>query len=118
MVRPEWNTPASFLRRVAATLMCVSGIGQIASLWLRELTGMAVADALAGFLYIVIGIGLFGKSRLSLSLGILIPVAAVTMIAYAGLQPAQTYRLLNAINALVILFCSIELWRVRHNISA
>lgn len=118
MPRPEWNIPASFLRRVAATLMCVSGIGQVASLWLRELTDMAMADALAGFVYIIIGIGLFGKSRLSLSLGIVVPAAAIAMIAYAGLQPAQTYRLLNAINALVILFCCIELWRVRHNISA
>ena len=79
---------------------------------------MAVADALAGFVYLVIGIGLFGKSRLSLSLGIVVPAAVIALIAYAGLQPAQTYRLLNAINALVILFCSIELWRVRHNISA
>lgn len=117
MARPESNTPASFLRRVAATLMCLSGTGQIAALWLRDLTGMAVADALAGFLYLVIGIGLFGQSRLPLSLGIVIPAAAIALIEYAGPQPAQSYRLHSAIDALVILFCIIELWRVRHNTS-
>ena len=118
MVRPEWNTPASFLRRVAATLMCVSGTGQVAALWLRDLNAMAVTDALAGFLYVVVGIGLFGKSRLSLFLGMLIPAAAIALITYHGLQPAQPYRLHMAVDALVILFCAIELWRVRHNISA
>jgi hypothetical protein len=117
MVRPEWNTPASFLRRVAATLMCLSGTGQIAALWLRDLTGMAMVDAIAGFLYLVIGVGLFGLSRLSLSLGIVVPAAAIALIHYADPQPAQPYRLHGAIDAIVILFCAIELWRVRHNIS-
>lgn len=118
MVRPEWNTPASFLRRVAATLMCLAGTGQVAALWLRELTAMATTDALAGFLYLLIGIGLFGTSRLSLFLGMVIPAAAIALITYHGPQPAQPYRLHTAIDALVILFCAIELWRVRHNISA
>lgn len=118
MARPEWNTPASFLRRVAATLMCLAGTGQVAALWFRELTGAAVADALAGFLYLVIGIGLFGKSRLSLFLGMLIPAAAITLIAYTGLQSEQPYRLHIAADGIVFLFCAIELWRVRHNISA
>jgi hypothetical protein len=117
MSRPDLNIPASFLRRVAATLICASGIGQIAALWLRDLTGLAVADALAGFVYLVIGVGLFGQSRLSLSLGIVIPAAAIALIHYADPQPAQAYRLHSAIDAIVILFCAIELWRVRHNTS-
>lgn len=117
MARPESNTPASFLRRVAATLMCASGIGQIAALWLRDLTGMAVADALAGFLYLIIGIGLFGQSRLPLSLGIIIPATAIALVEYLAPQPAQAYRLHSAIDAIVILCCAIELWRVRHNTS-
>ncbi|NQX88553.1 MAG: hypothetical protein HRT77_07800 [Halioglobus sp.] len=117
MVRAEHNTPASFLRRVAATLMCLSGIGQVASLWLRQLTGMAMLDAMTGFLYILIGIGLFGRSRLSLSLAIAIPSAAIVLIMYGDPQPAQAYRLHCAIDAMVLLLCTIELWRVRHNSS-
>jgi len=117
-VRPATNKPASFLRRVAATLACLSGAGQVAALWLRDLTGMAVADALLGCVYLVIGIGLFGQSRLSLCLGIVIPGAAIALIQYGDPAPAQPYRLHAAIDAIVILFCAIELWRVRHNSSA
>ena len=117
MARPEANIPASFLRRVAATLMCLSGIGQIGALWLRDLTGVAVADALAGFVYLVVGVGLFGQSRLSLSLGIVVSAAAIALIHYTDPQPTQAYRLHSAIDAIVVLFCIIELWRVRHNAS-
>ena len=54
------NRPALSLRFTAATLMCLSGLGQIAALWLRELTGTALVDGLLGTVYLVIGIGLFG----------------------------------------------------------
>ena len=108
------NTPASFLRRLAATLMCLSGTAQIAALWLRDLTGAAVADAIAGCVYLYIGIGLFGRSRLSLFLGMIIPAAAVGLIHYSGPLPMQPYRLHAAIDAMVILLCALELWRLRN----
>ena len=53
--------------------MCLSGLGQIAALWLRELTGTALVDGLLGTVYVVIGIGLFGHSRFSLFMAIVIP---------------------------------------------
>ncbi len=70
------NRPALLLRYTAATLMCLSGLGQIAALWLRELTLTALADGLLGTVYLVIGIGLFGHSRFSLFMAIVIPVTA------------------------------------------
>jgi len=112
-VPPLTSTPTAFLRRVAATLMCLSGTGQIAALWFRELTGAAVADALSGAVYLIAGIGLLGQSRLSLFLGILIPAVAIGLIHHLSPEPAQAYRLHTAIDGFVIVFCAIALWRVR-----
>ncbi len=111
------NRPVSFLRTVAAVLICASGIGQIAALWLRELTGTALADGLLGSVYLVVGIGLFGQSRFSLFLAIVIPATAIGVILYTGPQPTQVYNLHIAVDAVVVLCSTIELWRVRHNAS-
>ena len=94
--------------------MCLSGTAQVAALWFRDLTGAAVADALLGCVYLIIGIGLFGRSRLSLSLGIAVCTAAIGFIHYGGPLPAQPYRLHAAIDAMVILLCALELWQVRN----
>jgi hypothetical protein len=111
------NNPASFLRTLAATLICVSGIGQIAALWLRELNGTALADGLLGSVYLIIGIGLFGQSRFSHFLAVNIPATANGVILYIQPQPGQAYNLHIAIDSMVVLCSVIELWRVRHNIS-
>ena len=111
------NTPVSFLRTLAASLICVSGIGQIAALWLRELNGAALADGLLGSVYLIIGIGLFGRSRFSLSLAIIIPGIAIGIILYTLPQPMQAYNLHIAVDSMVVLCSVIELWRVRHNAS-
>jgi len=112
-VPPLIDTPTAFLRRVAATLMCLSGTGQIAALWFRALTGAAVADALSGAVYLIVGIGLLGQSRLSLFLGIVIPAVAIGLIQQISPEPMQAYRLHSAIDAFVIVFCAIALWRER-----
>jgi hypothetical protein len=104
----------SFLRAVAAITLCVSGIGLIASLWLRELTEVALADALLGAIYLVLGIGLFGQSRFSLCMAIVIPAAAIFMHLYYNdhAEPLPTLRIV--FDSVVIFFCSIVLWQVRH----
>jgi hypothetical protein len=68
------------LRLVAAILITLSGISQVAALWFRELTGAAVIDAMMGVVYIIIGIGLQGQSRFTLFLAIAVPAAAVALV--------------------------------------
>lgn len=107
--------PGSLLRHTAATLMCVSGVAQIAALWMRALTVTALVDGLWGTVYLAIGIGLFGHSRFSLFLGIVIPGAAIATLFYTVLQPEQIYALRIAIDVVVVLLCAIVVWETRHH---
>jgi hypothetical protein len=68
------------LRVLAAILVTLSGIGQVAMLWFRELTGAALIDAMLGVVYIIIGIGLQGQSRFTLFMAIAVPAAAATLV--------------------------------------
>ena len=74
------NTSIFRLRNLAAFLITLSGIGQVAMLWFRELTGAAVIEAVVGITYIIIGIGLQGQSRFTLFVAIVIPAAAAALI--------------------------------------
>ena len=105
----------SFLRNTAATLMCLSGIGQIAALWLRALTGTALVDGLWGTAYLVTGIGLFGRSRFSLFMAVVIPAIATALLYYTVHQPEQAYVLRVAVDAAIVLLCVIVLWQTRHH---
>ena len=107
--------PGSLLRNTAATLMCLSGILQIAALWLRELTGAALVDGLWGTVYLVIGLGLFGQSRFSVFMAILMPSAATGALFYTLGQPQQMYNLRIAVDAIVVLLCAMVLWETRHH---
>jgi hypothetical protein len=105
----------SFLRSLAAILICLSGMGLIAGLWLRELTGLALADALLGSVYLIIGIGLFGRSRFSLFMGIVTPATVIALLLNTVVQPDKVLLLRITIDAVVILFSTIVLWHVRHH---
>lgn len=109
--------PGSLLRNTAATLICLSGTGQIATLWLRELTGAALLNGLWGTVYVIIGIGLYGHSRFSLFLGMLIPTAAAALLFYTVPQPEQVYTLRIAVDVVVVLLCATVLWETRHHTS-
>jgi hypothetical protein len=109
------NTPGALLRNTAATLMCLSGLGQIAALWLRELSGPAVTDGLAGTVYLVIGIGLFGRSRFSLFMAILVPIAASAALVYTRTLAGQHDTLRIAVDTAVVLLSASVLWQVRHH---
>jgi len=108
-VTPE-NIQSNFLRLrvLAAVLITLSGIGQVALLWFRDLTGAAVVDALIGVVYIIIGIGLQGQSRFTLFVAIAAPAAAAALVIETtpegALSSLQIGRL--AIDIAVIL-CSV-----------
>ena len=103
----------TLLRKCAATLITVSGVGLIAALWLRELTPAALIDALLGSVYLVIGIALFGRSRFTLFMAILVPACAAWYIVDRGLQQDPVYSTRLAIDGLVVLCSALVLWRVR-----
>ena len=105
----------SLLRNIAATLITLSGIGMIAALWLRELTGAALIDALLGTVYLIIGIGLFGQSRFALSMAIVIPATAAALLLNALPDPEQVHTARIICDAIVVACSTIVLWHVRHN---
>lgn len=112
------NRFISFLRIVAASLLCLSGLAHIAALWHRELTGMAIADALLGAVYLIIALGLFGKSRFSLFLAIVIPAAVAAWLYVSLTQPGQVQLLRMGVDLSVALLSTLVLWNVRNNPSA
>lgn len=99
------------LRIVAAAVIVASGAALIASLWLRPLGEDALLDAALGATYLILGIGLWGRSRFSLWLGVALPAAALTVALFApGKAPAlPQWRL--AADGIVILCCLLALWR-------
>lgn len=101
------------LRLLAAVLVTAVGVALVAALWLRPLTSAAVVEALLGAIYLILAIGLLGRSRFSLVLGILIPgaVAATLLLANAS-EPLRTLRL--AADCAIALCCVLALWQVRH----
>ena len=107
--------PGSLLRYTAATLMCLSGTGQFATLWLRELTGMALLDGLWGTVYVIVGIGLYGHSRFSVYMGMVVPAAAIGLLLYTMPMPEQLYTLRVAVDVTIILLCAVVLWESRHH---
>jgi len=103
------------LRLVAATLVTSAGALRVASLWLRELNQAAVLSLLLGAVYLLIGIGLFGRSRFALFMGMLVPAAtsvlAVSYFTMAGLHPVQWAGL--CADAVAVACCVCVLWQVR-----
>jgi hypothetical protein len=95
--------------------MCLSGTAQISALWLRELTGTALVDGLWGTVYVIIGIGLYGHSRFSVFLGIVVPSAAAATVIYTLPNPEQAYTLRIAVDVVVALLCAVVLWESRHH---
>jgi hypothetical protein len=106
----------SRLRLIAATLITCSGAAHIASLWFRELNGIAVISALIGAVYLIIGIGLYGRSRFTLFVAMVIPLAHAGLVelhtATSCLHPAQLAGM--AADVTVALFSTAVLWHVRH----
>lgn len=107
--------PGSLLRNTAATLMCLSGVGQIAMLWLQPLTGTALVDGLWGTVYVIVGIGLYGHSRFSVYVSMVVPAAAIGLLLYQAPLLEQLYTLRAAVDVTIILLCAVVLWETRHH---
>ena len=103
------------LRNLAAALITLSGVGQVAQLWFRDLSGTTVAEAVLGIAYILIGIGLLGQSRFTLFVAIVVPALAATRIidTVTPENPSALLIARIAVDVIVVLCCVIELLRVR-----
>jgi hypothetical protein len=105
------------LRTFAAILISLAGAARITALWFRELTEVAVLDAVLGAIYLIIGIGLFGRSRFTLFVALLVPALDAAWMLHrvppAALNGVQLARL--SVDLLVVLSAALVLarWRAR-----
>ena len=104
--------PTRDLRIVGASLVTLSGILLVASLWFHPLSEPVVVNALLGAVYLILGIGLFGWSRFSLFLGVLLPSLMLAWLYTNGQdEPLSTLRM--ALDGSAAFCCAVTLWRVR-----
>lgn len=102
------------IRGLAALLSCFAGLALIAGLWLRDLSGMVVIDAVGGAIYLLLALGLLGNSRFSLFMGIAIPTAVAAALWWWPL-PEVPFREQQIIgNGLIAALSAIALWQVRN----
>jgi hypothetical protein len=64
------------LRNLAAALMLMSGLTHIGQLWFVKLDGNVLLAALLGMFYLLVSLGLSGRSRFTLWLASCLPAAA------------------------------------------
>jgi uncharacterized membrane protein (DUF2068 family) len=104
-------------RNVAATLLTLAGISQIARLWFTNIDEIALVGALFGALYIITGIGLYGQSRFALFLAIVIPAGGAWLLL--SQSPIEHYGELDrsqlGVALIVIILCARVLFAVRNN---
>lgn len=104
------------LRLLAAALVTCSGVTRIGSLWFRELTEHAVLSLLVGAVYLIIAIGLFGQSRFTLFVAMLVPAATATLtldyFSFDSLPPLQLAGI--TADAVTIACSAIVLWQLRN----
>lgn len=103
------------LRNTAATLITLSGISHLAGFWFLDLGNTTLLSALFGAVYIYIGLGLYGQSRFTLFLAMVIPAGGVSLLLqFTPIEAMSPLALLRIVGStLVILFSAIVLWRVR-----
>jgi hypothetical protein len=101
-------------RQLAALLVTASGLWQVAGLWFGRLDEAAVFTAFTGSVYLFVGLGLFGHSRLSLVLAVLLP-ATLWWLSLAGVSPwGPDGALRAASDALIVLLSARVVWALRH----
>ncbi|MEP1469858.1 MAG: hypothetical protein ABJK20_08015 [Halieaceae bacterium] len=111
------GTPTRFMRNLAAILITLSGISHLAGLWFLDLSNKTLLSALFGAVYLYIGLGLFGQSRFTLFMAMVIPAGGVSLLLqYTPIETMSALALLRiAASILVILFSAIALWNVRND---
>jgi hypothetical protein len=105
------------IRNAAAVLMLAAGISHISQLWMRDIDAPALLLGLVGMYYLVLALGLSGRSRFTLW------ITSVSVIASASwgieqwsprpLDPLLSGHILADIT--VACLCLYILYRTRHS---
>ena len=105
------------LRNIAATLLTLSGISHIATLWIRDIDLAALVTALFGAVYLFIGIGLYGQSRFALFTAIIFPgIGAALALKTYELSSFSTLGISQlGVDFIVIAISAVVLFAVRNN---
>ncbi len=101
------------LRHATALLTGISATGQISLLWVLELGAPVLGVALAGCLYLMLALGLFGVSRFALFLAALMPALRV-LYAWNPLPVAEWEQLRSAVDVIIAISALFLLWQARH----
>ena len=104
-------------RNVAATLITLIGCSHIAELWFIDLSRETLLLALLGAVYLFIGIGLYGRSRFTLFLAMVLPAAGIALaLQLDPIESMSAMALLRIISSLLVIALSTTvLWSVRNN---
>ncbi len=108
-MNPSTDLQPHKLRNLAAVLTALSGSGQCLALWLLPTTPILLGTALMGSVYLILALGLFGISRLSLFLA----VVFLPLRSWFGLLPLDldTWEFLRiACDLCIALLCLPVLW--------
>lgn len=102
-------------RQFAAIIVTVSGVLQIAALWLNRLSEDVLLTALVGSIYLLVALGLYGRSRFGLFAAIatcsssaLLAAPELPLNAWSSLEQLRV-----AGDAIVAMLCLNVLWSVR-----
>jgi hypothetical protein len=82
---------------------------------MRTLNETAVIDAVLGASYLILAIGLFGQSRFSLFVSILLPGCMAIFIGSGELTDIERLRI--CVDSMVALGSTLLLWRARNSAS-
>jgi hypothetical protein len=83
------------LRLTTATVIAMHGLLLVGSLWFRELQPPTLFNAVLGAVYLIISLGLYGRSRLSLFVAVIVPAAG--MVWLPGRQGGENFDWLERI---------------------
>ncbi|QIB66174.1 hypothetical protein [Kineobactrum salinum] len=108
--------PAMSERNWAALLVTASGLWQITGLWRYRLTEETLLTALTGSIYLLMAIGLFGRSRFTLFLAIVVCGTFTLLgLSQTGLWSWPPLALLRTgTDLLATVLCARVLWTLRH----
>lgn len=103
-------------RNAAALLMLIAGVLQVALLWFRETSPLNLGIALAGMFYLLLALGLSGRSRFTLWLttASVMLAAAARSTLWIPTTPDPVLAMLMTIDGAVALLCLYILFRTRY----